>query len=204
MESTVSSRQGVTGLVDLLDMYARAEIDITARGNILINFAGRLDEVRARSKSALRCNEFVEQVCKQYGEYGSELLQADFEILAQLQVDPEFAEMHGIFIEYVESAIAVEQAAPDFFGSYSFTDRSTANSRLRALPNVAIDGQLMLSFKQKQTECNVAVSAWNDQWRQLVKRHNGELRNPKSWQAYVLRVRKLIEKEYKIKNPQKW
>lgn len=189
-----------TTLIPLLESYARAQIDITTQGNVLSGVSGKIDEVRIKTLDAEKCNLFLEAAQEAYEREGSALLEADLKILEQLEVPPEWTEIHATFMKYIEAAIAVEKEAPSFFRSFSFEDASVTDSKGRRSlkpPKVTIDANVLLPFKQKQNEFISAAAAWNKQWKQLVQNQDDKLKLPKSWDAYVIRVSKASVKKKK-------
>ena len=183
-------------LASLTETYARTQLDINTRGNILLTLSAMLDTI----KSADKRSQLMEQTQKIYENDDSQLLQADLEILQKLEVAPEWEEMHATFTKYLEAAIAVEREAPNFFGSFSFTDVRTTDSRGKPVlrsPKVSVDEEMMSSFKEAQKKCNEAASEWGLQWKQIVKAHGAALRHPKSWEVYVFRVNKSNTKNKK-------
>lgn len=185
-------------LVPLMELYARVQIDITNHSNLLLLAAQSLEEVKQKTFDADACNEFVKQAAEQYGQHDSQLLQQDLEILNNLIVDPEMENTHATFIKYVQSAMEVERAAPLFFTSFSFEDASVLDSKGRKSlrpPIQNIDADQLAPFKAAQSNAAVAANAWNEQWKEVVKSHGVDLKRPKSWAAFVMRVSKATIKK---------
>lgn len=158
-------------VLTLMENYARVQIDINDQMSRLARNIAKSKAPRDETETLL-LQVKSKLYRKQEGEFCP--LEEDLMVLKKFDVPEEFTDHHEAFVRYLESVILVYNSGYEFFDGL-----------------LEQDDDKIQSFRAKEAAMADRAMRWLKLWDEVMKEHASELKKPKSWEVFVIRVSKI-------------